>query len=155
MTATASAGHPPAVRTAQTRLVVVTTGPFDRRTAAALHVAATIPAAVRIGLHVATDPELTHAVGVAWMDAAVEMPLLIADDAKGIDQGVADFVRAALDAVADHVTIVAGRLVQTGRWHRFLHDATAAGIARAVADDDRVTPVLVAVPTSPVVRSPS
>ena len=113
-----------------------------------MHVAITIPAAARMGLHVAAVPDVTHDVATAWMESGVEMPLLIADEVDVVDQGVADFIRDALDVVADEVVVVAGRLHPTGHWHRLLHDGTAAAIARAVAGDDRVTSLLVSVATS-------
>jgi hypothetical protein len=139
---------PPCDHTA--RLVVVTTGPFDLRTGAALHVAQSIPAAARVGLHVATDPSVADAVRRGWTTAGVEMPLVVTDAIGGIEAAVVEYIRAALDSVADAVTLVAGRLLPAGRWHRFRHDATAAAIARAVVDDERVTPILVAVAPSSV-----
>jgi hypothetical protein len=128
------------------RVVVVPVGVLDRRTTAALEVARRTRAAHHLAVHVATDAQRAHALGLGWMAAGHPEPLVIVDGSD-IAGGVAAHVRIQLLRGADHVVVVAGHLLPSTSWHRLLHDGTAERIAARVDGDPRVISILVPVPT--------
>ena len=128
------------------RVVVVPVGILDRRATAALEVARRTRAARHVALHVAIDPRRAHALGLRWMAAGHPEPLVIVDGSD-IAGGVAAHVRIELRQGANHVVVVAGRLLPSTSWHRLIHDGTANRIAQRVDGDPRVISILVPVPT--------
>ena len=116
--------------------VLVLIDEIDRTAARAIQYARTLTPDDLRAVHIAVYDEHAAALAEEWSHLALaRLPLEIREcPDRRINRSVLEMVTEAAGDGQTEVTILIPRREYRSRWHRLLHDRTADGIAKAIAD---------------------
>ncbi len=132
-------------------LVLAIVGPYDRRALAAARYALSIASGPARALHVATDGDAAHHLGLRWMElgwadpAAGQLPLDVVEPRGPVAVTVAEAVRAHVASGYEQVTAVVAEMCFGGLGRHLFHDHTAGSIAASLSGLPGVTTLIVPV----------
>ena len=116
--------------------VLVLVNEIDRTAARAIQYARTLTPDDLRAVHIAVDEQHAAELADEWSHLALaRLPLEIREcPDRRINRSVLELVAEAAADGQTEVTILIPRREYRSGWHRFLHDRTADGIAKAIAD---------------------
>ncbi len=111
------------------RLVCALVSDVDSRALEAVRYARRVQARHHCAVHIAEDSARAEALGLAWMQEGIDMPLVVVDDVGGISSSLVYWLGANRGEPFDDVVVVVPRFVLRSRWRGLMHERTSDRIA--------------------------